>query len=861
MCNELSQQNISRRISEFIVEDMWIHPEAIGAKELSKVDSGHNLDRSSPAKPVRNAEEAEKTIDGNPSFVVDLGNGFNLVDILNTHFPDEASLAETDALQRRIHDDQRELQKEINALQAQLKQNQDSNKMQLIQELISELLGQMSRIREKATESEAVVRNITKDIQVLDLAKKNLILSMTTLKRLQMLVNALTQLEDLLKERKYSEMAQTLSVRPLKEIAVAFKPMISVPRVSQVWRQIQQVQGAIRTVVEADFDKFYLEDPNKQLKASIISDACLVVDVLGSDVRSTLIDRYVSIELKEYRQIFRTTDEAGQLDNISRRFSWFHRLLQSHEMHQGRIFPSEWRVGWRLLCKFVEITREDFSTLLSKAGKSLNVKTLLDNLQLTADFEASMSKKWATPFPDLLAVSDLPTGSIKPITTAFEPHMGVFVDAQDRALADMLAPHRKGRTANSQPRGSLEATSTPIDADDNGSPLAVLPSSTELFYFYGQSLEQCAKLSAGQPLFDLCSLHKKWLKIYAEDVLIASLKRPPFTSQGRRSMESRYDANAMYQASLVINTADYCQATALELEQKIREKINTEFKDRVSLQKECDLFVSAVSSAISVQLRELEVACDPAFTTMVIEAVKPRIEQKKYLRNLFDKAYNLILTKFTTSLVKSRPLGEIGAEQHPYGNSGLPSGQLLIDLQTIKAYLSKMPGDALTTTTYTRGLSKITSRLESLLKVIVTPVDPPEGFILNYTLLIGDASFSNFQKILDLKGTPKTEQNNLLDLFVTITSTKHDLDSTSFLTSLDMEPNSAQIVGGLISPLIITPASDGIFGLTSPPISGPPTGSSLGDSGSANRPGERREVFSDFRRFVSFGLRRDSQAP
>ncbi|KAJ3978468.1 hypothetical protein F5890DRAFT_1598001 [Lentinula detonsa] len=37
--------------------------------------------------------------------------------------------------------------------------------------------------------------------------------------------------------------------------------------------------------------------------------------------------------------------------------------------------------------------------------------------------------------------------------------------------------------------------------------------------------------------------------------------------------------------------------------------------------------------------------------------------------------------------------------------------------------------------------------------------DPPKGFILNYTLLIGDASFSHFQKILDLKGTPKAEQN------------------------------------------------------------------------------------------------------
>jgi len=62
---------------------------------------------------------------------------------------------------------------------------------------------------------------------------------------------------------------------------------------------------------------------------------------------------------------------------------------------------------------------------------------------------------------------------------------------------------------------------------------------------------------------------------------------------------------------------------------------------------------------------------------------------------------------------------------------------------------------------------KTTSRLESLLKVIVTPLvcfnqrtrtipvlnrnsdwqDPKENFILNYTILIGDASLINFQKV------------------------------------------------------------------------------------------------------------------
>ena len=74
-------------------------------------------------------------------------------------------------------------------------------------------------------------------------------------------------------------------------------------------------------------------------------------------MRTHLVERFVALELKEYRRIFRTNDEAGQLDNISRRFAWFRRLLQNHEIEHGRVFPSEWRVSWHLLAKFGEITR------------------------------------------------------------------------------------------------------------------------------------------------------------------------------------------------------------------------------------------------------------------------------------------------------------------------------------------------------------------------------------------------------------------------------------------------------------------------------------------------------------------------
>lgn len=103
--------------------------------------------------------------------------------------------------------------------------------------------------------------------------------------------------------------------------------------------------------------------------------------------------------------------------------------------------------------------------------------------------------------------------------------MSVFISAQDkcgqlllfrplkltlncRALSDMLSKYRGTKS-----RSSLEASAP--EGDDSEPRASVFPSSTELFYFYAQILEQCASLFTGQPLYDLCQLQKKWLRIYA----------------------------------------------------------------------------------------------------------------------------------------------------------------------------------------------------------------------------------------------------------------------------------------------------------------------------------------------------------
>lgn len=125
----------------------------------------------------------------------------------------------------------------------------------------------------------------------------------------------------------------------------------------------------------------------------------------------------------------------------------------------------------------------------------------------------------------------------------------------------------------------------------------------------------------------------------------------------------------------------------------------------------------------------------------------------------------------------------------------------------------------------------------------------PKGFIL---FLVLSAYAEVLSQILDLKGTPKASQN---DLFVTITSTRSELERTSFLSSLDMDPApSAHLTAAnLASPATIRPS---MF-LPSESGSGPSTGDST--AGGQKAGDQKREKFSEFKRFVSFGLRRDSQ--
>ncbi|GAA5971234.1 hypothetical protein JCM11641_004197 [Rhodosporidiobolus odoratus] len=741
--------------------------------------------------------------------------GTQVEDVLNELLPDEASLSKAPLvgllLRVKIHD----IRLEVEALTELLERYQDPRKMNDLQELIGDLLSQVTAIRDAATESEVVVRDITRDIQSLDLAKRNLVASMNALKRFQMLVNAFDQLTRLAKSRKYRDTSQALAA--VKELSQYFNTFSSVERVAAVRRGVLEVQNVLRVQVMKDFEEAFSSEAARAGKNATLTDACLVIDALGDDAKNNLMRWYSLLVLRDYRRIFGSASEAGQLDNISRRFAWFRRVLKAHEDESGSIFPATWNVGAVLAGGFGEVTKNDLKSVLAKTASTLNVSLLLESIAQTAEFERETARKYSLTFEAILELSQISYGGVEPktsITSVFEPYLGVFVDAQDKTLAGMLQSF----------------TSSRISLSPSDNPSAVLPSSTELFYFYREALERCAKLSVRQPLLDLCKVYRKWLKTYAEDVLTAALIR----FDRRLSGEGRPNLQELQTACLVLSTAEYCLETATQLEERLREVIDPPLADRVSFTHEKDLFTSVVSSALLAILRELELTIEPAMTSMarspwreaeyvssesaymgelergiqaVVAAVREGVEQKKYVRNTCDKVVGLVLAKFTQSIVKCRPIAQTGAEQ------------ILLDLQALKSCLLHLvlaPGDPNPIpTSYSRYVSRNVQTIDTLLKVIMTPEDPAEEFVKHYILLVPCQSFSDFQKVLDLKGVRRADQNHLLDLFLAHTSTATGLSDTSFLTTLDMDPSSQALTSpsasGLNSPIAAPSGNLGLF--------------------------------------------------
>lgn len=594
---------------------------------------------------------------------------YDPIEHLNTIFSHPSTLTSIGSTAAALQKHQDDLSTSISALEAAQAQSDESSlqRMQSAKEELAELFSKIESVRTRAIETEQTITSMTADIKRLDGTKRNLTLSMTALKRLQMLTTAYEQLRGLAKSRQYKECASLLQA--VLQLMRHFNSYRSIDQIATLSRNVAELQRELLEQVCEDFEISFAKG-EVAAKKGVLSEACLVMDALGENARARLVTWYVNTQLREYRQVFRGNDEAGSLDNIGRRYSWFRRMLKTYEDEHAGIFPIQWRVNEVLANAFCEGTRDDFKGILERSmrrpdGGKIDVNLLLSCLQETMDFEQSLEKRFASEpresIDTLSSVEEKPHTFDRSISEAFEPYLSLWVESQDKQLATMIPKYRN------QPL---------LPHDEEFSSQAVIPSSIELFHFYKTTLAQCAKLSTGERLLDLSKTLAKYLDEYAQQVLLYFLQAP-----GGATLENTI---------LVLNTADYWHANTQQLEDNLKKRIDSELAPKVDLSSQCDTFMGVASAAVLALVHRVEVNCEASWREMrntnwskmesvgdqssfVAELLRhvnsqaeetlPMVAKAQYARAFCDNLVEHLANTYIANIVQCRPISEVGAEQ------------------------------------------------------------------------------------------------------------------------------------------------------------------------------------------------------
>eukprot|EP00117_Sycon_ciliatum_P034852 scpid28331/ scgid26521/ Vacuolar protein sorting-associated protein 53 homolog len=372
------------------------------------------------------------------------------------------------------------------------------------------------------------------------------------------------------------------------------------------------------------------------------------------------------------------------------------------------------------------------------------------------------------------------------VSRCFEPHLNVYIESQDRNLAELMDRLADDYRTSGCPTVSIDETGAP-----SGSTSTVLPSCSDLFIFYKKCLVQCAQLSTGEALVHLSEVFKRYLKEYGNRLLLSNM---PKTSTGGGGLTSllkdsegvKLSMEEVAQTCCFLSTAEYCLDTTQSLEEKLKEKIEVPLQPKINLGEEQDLFHNIIATCIQLLVQCVESACEPALLAMVkvhwqnieavgdqsayITAIQGHIKQiipiirenlassRKYFNNFCLKLANSLIPRFINTIYKCKPVGTVGAEQLLLDTHSFKT--TLLNLPTVNAAVARKAPPS-----YIKIVTKGMAKAELILKVVMSPHDLVEEFVKSYVKLLDDPDVANFQKVLEMKGLKRGEVHTLLDVF------------------------------------------------------------------------------------------------
>ena len=735
---------------------------------------------------------------------------FNIVNYINTLFPTEQSLASIDEVVGKICQKTQALDDEIRSvIRTQTETTSDGNAaLQEAENAIETLFVRILDIKEKAEHSEQMVKEITRDIKKLDNAKRNLTTCITTLNHLQMLVSGIDSLQHLSRKRQYGEVASLLG--GILDVMVYLEKYNAIPEIKELAEQMTSLQTQLGEQILADFRDAFKPGSNPVTASKQLTEACLVVNILDEKVKKDLLKWFIDLQLQEYLVLFSPDQDSAWLDKIDRRYSWIKKTLSDFEQKFNHIFTSHWLVARAICVEFCRISKDELAKVMRNRQNEIEVKLLLFAIQRTTNFEDIMNKKFGkenVTSPTKNRSTEPPVDNSEEdggmftglIAKCFEPYLHIYIESLDRHLNEMIS------------RFSADVKRQPVpQATDEQA--VTLPCCADFFVYYKKCLIQCCQLSTGNSLLSLTQIFAKYLTEFANKVLLfnlpnrASIKEPSvglsvtlganLTSllSEKESSPAKLSQDDLRLCCVLLSSAEYCLETAVQLEEKLKSKINSDLQDKVSFSTQYDSFHNVISACIQLLVQDLENSCEPALVAMsklnwlafdsvrdtsnYVNAIHGHIKNnvplirdclasaRKYFTQFCVKFVNSFIPKFIGYVLKCKPLiSVIGNEMRTFG-----AEQLLLDTHSVKTILMDLPsiGSQIIRkppASYNKIVVREMTRAEMMLKIVMSRIESAHDYVEYYSKLLQDSDVATFQKLLDMKGMKKHDQTPFIDLF------------------------------------------------------------------------------------------------
>lgn len=732
------------------------------------------------------------------------------LEYINQMFPTEASLSGVEPLMQKIHNEIRRVDAGILAAVRQQSSSGTKAKEDLAAatSAVEELMSKIREIKTKAEQSETMVQEICRDIKKLDFAKKHITTTITALHRLTMLVSAVEQLQVMASKRQYKEAAAQLEA--VNQLCSHFEAYRDNPKITELREKFKNIKQILKSHVFSDFSSLGTGKEKEETNLlQQLSDACFVIDALEPSVREELVNNFCSRELTSYEQIFEGA-ELAKLDKTERRYAWIKRRIRTNE-EIWKIFPPSWHVPYRLCIQFCKKTRKQLEDILDNLKEKPDVATLLLALQRTLEFEDELAEKFGggargkesgneieefgredsnsqnvsdirKKYEKKLAVHQGPENDEKNgikdmsvpgagfnfrgiVSSCFEPHLTVYIELEEKTLMENLEKLVQEETWDI----------------DEGSQSNVLSSSMQLFLIIKRSLKRCSALTKNQTLLNLFKVFQRVLKAYATKLSARLPKGGTGFVAAATGMDGQIKTSDKDEKVIcyIVNSAEYCHKTSGELAESVQKIIDSQLVDGVDMSEVQDEFSAVITKALVTLVHGLETKFDSEMAAMTrvpwatLESVGDQSEYVNginmilttsipvlgrllsplYFQFFLDKLASSLGPRFYANIFKCKQISETGAQQ------------MLLDTQAVKTILLDIPSLGRQTSgaaSYSKFVSREMSKAEALLKVILSPIDSVAD---TYRALLPEGTLMEFQRILELKGFKKADQQSILDDF------------------------------------------------------------------------------------------------